>query len=125
MAPPPTRVGHRAPQVGQQLGPLDVLLQVAGHRRERTRTLALLGDQKGNGDPGQPNGRLGTKKDAEDQLALLQEASAEMKKLGQEGKCWDTAEKEFKLPKYASWPGYDNGLPFIARRYCGLWGRGT
>jgi len=77
------------------------------------------------GHPGQPNGRLGTKKDAQDVLALYQEASAEMKKLGQEGKCWDAAEKEFKLPKYASWPGYENGLPFIARRYCGLWGRGT
>ena len=77
--------------------------------------------------PGHPDfdGRLGTKQDAQDQLTLLQEASAEMKKLGQEGKCWDTAEKEFKLPKYATWPGYDQGLPFIARRYCGLWGRGT
>ena len=77
--------------------------------------------------PGHPDagGRLGTKKDAEDQLKLLQEASAEMKKMGQDGKCWDTAEKEFKLPNYASWPGYEQGLPFIARRYCGLWGRGT
>ena len=64
--------------------------------------------------PGHPDsdGRLGTKQDAQDQLTLLQEASAEMKKLGQEGKCWDTAEKEFKLPKYATWPGYDQGLPF-------------
>jgi glyoxylase-like metal-dependent hydrolase (beta-lactamase superfamily II) len=77
--------------------------------------------------PGHPDsgGRLGTKKDVEDQLKLLQEASAEMKKMGQEGKCWDTAEKEFKLPNYANWPGYEQGLPFIARRYCGLWGRGT
>jgi glyoxylase-like metal-dependent hydrolase (beta-lactamase superfamily II) len=77
--------------------------------------------------PGHPDagGRLGTKKDAQDQLTLLQEASAELKKLGQDGKCWDVAEKEFKLPKYASWPGYEAGLPFIARRYCGLWGRGT
>jgi hypothetical protein len=48
-----------------------------------------------------------------------------MKKLAQEGKCWDAAEKEFKLQKYAEWPGYQNGLPFIARRYCGFWGRGT
>jgi hypothetical protein len=48
-----------------------------------------------------------------------------MKKLGQEGKCWDAAEKEFKLPKYATLPGYDQGLPFIAQRYCALWGRGT
>jgi glyoxylase-like metal-dependent hydrolase (beta-lactamase superfamily II) len=76
--------------------------------------------------PGHPDGdRLGTKQDAQDQLTLLQEASAEMKKLGQDGKCWEPAEKEFKLPKYATWPGYDQGLPFIARRYCALWGRGT
>ena len=76
------------------------------------------------GHPG-PGDRLGTKKDVEDQLVLLQTASAEMKKLAQDGKCWDTAEKEFKLPDYEKWPGYASGLPFIARRYCGLWGRGT
>ena len=76
------------------------------------------------GHPG-PGDRLGTKKDAEDQLQLLKDASAEMKVLAREGKCWDQAEKEFKLDKYASWPGYAAGLPFIARRYCGLWGRGT
>src|SRR5262245_5323211 len=89
------------------------------------KVLAMDWERLIPGHPGQPNGRLGTKKDAEDQLNLLQDASAEMKKLGQEGKCWDVAEKEFKLQKYASWPGYENGLPFIARRYCGLWGRGT
>jgi glyoxylase-like metal-dependent hydrolase (beta-lactamase superfamily II) len=72
-----------------------------------------------------PGDRLGTKQDVQDQLTLQQDASAEMKKLAQDGKCWDTAEKEFKLSKYESWPGYANGLPFIARRYCGLWGRGT
>jgi len=77
--------------------------------------------------PGHPDsgGRLGTKKDAEQQLALMQDASAEMKKLAREGKCWDTAEKEFKLPKYATLQGYEGGLAFVARRYCGLWGRGT
>lgn len=75
--------------------------------------------------PGHPDNGLGTKKDAEQQLQLLQDASAEMKKLAREGKCWDTAEKEFQLPKYATLPGYANGLPFVARRYCGLWGRGT
>jgi hypothetical protein len=77
------------------------------------------------GHPGQPGGRLGTKQDAENILKLMQEASAEIKKQAQEGKCWDAVEKEFKLPNYANWPGYENGLPFIARRYCGLWGRGT
>jgi glyoxylase-like metal-dependent hydrolase (beta-lactamase superfamily II) len=89
------------------------------------KVLAMDWERLIPGHPGAPGGRLGTKKDAEDQLKLLQEASAEMKKLGQEGKCWDAAEKEFKLPNYANWPGYENGLPFIARRYCALWGRGT
>lgn len=77
------------------------------------------------GHPGAPNGRLGTKDDAKAVLTLMQEASAEMKKMGQDGKCWDQAEKDFKLEKYASMPGYANGLQFVARRYCGLWGRGT
>ena len=76
------------------------------------------------GHPG-PGDRLGTKQDVQDQLTFLQDASAEMKKLAHEGKCWEPAEKEFKLPKYESWPGYANNLPFVARRYCGLWGRGT
>jgi glyoxylase-like metal-dependent hydrolase (beta-lactamase superfamily II) len=76
------------------------------------------------GHPG-PGGRLGTKQDAENMLTLLQDASAEMRKLAQEGKCWDVAEKEFTLQRYSSWPGYQAGLPFIARRYCGYWGRGT
>jgi len=86
--------------------------------------LALEWDHLIPGHPG-PNGRLGTKKDAQDQLALLQAASAEMKKLAQDGKCWDAAEKEFKLSGYESWPNYANNLQFVARRYCALWGRGT
>jgi glyoxylase-like metal-dependent hydrolase (beta-lactamase superfamily II) len=88
------------------------------------KIIAMDWDRLIPGHPGAGN-RLGSKDDARNQLTLLQEASAELKKLGQDGKCWDTAEKEFKLPKYASWPNYENGLPFISRRYCGLWGRGT
>ncbi|MFM9888336.1 MAG: MBL fold metallo-hydrolase [Burkholderiales bacterium] len=88
------------------------------------RVLAMDWERLIPGHPG-PGDRLGTKKDVQDQLTLLETASAEMKKLAQEGKCWDVAEKDFKLPAYESWPGYANGLPFIARRYCGLWGRGT
>jgi glyoxylase-like metal-dependent hydrolase (beta-lactamase superfamily II) len=89
------------------------------------KVIALDWDRLIPGHPGQPSGRLGTKKDAQDILTLMQDASAEMKKSAQKGKCWEAAEKDFRLPKYASWPGYDNGLPFVARRYCGLWGRGT
>jgi glyoxylase-like metal-dependent hydrolase (beta-lactamase superfamily II) len=76
--------------------------------------------------PGHPgvNGRLGTKQDARDQLRLLEEASAEMKPLGISGKCW-AAEKDLKLSNFKDWPGYQQGLEFIGRRYCGVWGRGT
>jgi len=77
------------------------------------------------GHPGQPGDRLGTKKDVEDQLTLLRDASEAVKVAAREGKCWDGVEKEMKLSKYESWPGYQNNLPFVLRRYCGLWGRGT
>ena len=87
--------------------------------------LALDWDHLIPGHPGAPGGRLGTKKDVQDQLELMQAASTAIQKLAREGKCWEPAEKEFKLEKYANWPGYANGIPFIARRYCGLWGRGT
>ena len=38
---------------------------------------------------------------------------------------WEPAEKEVQLSKYENWPGYKANLPFVLRRYCGLWGRGT
>ena len=87
--------------------------------------LALEWERMIPGHPGQPGDRLGTKKDAQDVLAVLQAASAEMKKLAHDGKCWDAAEKEFKLAGYENMPNYAAALPFIARRYCGYWGRGT
>jgi glyoxylase-like metal-dependent hydrolase (beta-lactamase superfamily II) len=77
------------------------------------------------GHPGQPNGRLGTKKDVEDQLTLWRDASEAVKVAAREGKCWEGVEKEMKLPTYENWPGYQNNLQFVLRRYCGLWGRGT
>src|SRR5947209_14200239 len=77
------------------------------------------------GHPGLPNDRLGTKQDAQNVLALMQEASAAIKVDAQAGKCWDAVEKDFKMEKYATLPGYQAGLPMVARRYCALWGRGT
>lgn len=76
------------------------------------------------GHPG-PGGRLGTKKDAQEQLQFLLDVSAAVKAEAQQGRCWEPVEKELKLPKYASWPGYENNLIFALRRYCALWGRGT
>jgi glyoxylase-like metal-dependent hydrolase (beta-lactamase superfamily II) len=86
--------------------------------------LAMDWDTLIPGHPG-PGGRLGTKADAQNLLTFLQDASAAVKAEAQSGKCWDAVEKDLKLPKYESWPGYAQNLPFVLRRYCGLWGCGT
>jgi hypothetical protein len=87
------------------------------------RILGMDWDRMIPGHPG-PGDRLGTKKDVEDQLAFLREASDTVKTAARDGKCYDPAEKELKLPKYESWPGYANNLQYVVRRYCSLWGRG-
>jgi glyoxylase-like metal-dependent hydrolase (beta-lactamase superfamily II) len=76
--------------------------------------------------PGHPyaGGRLGTKKDVEDHLAYLQDLSAEVKKAADAGKCFDTAMREIKLPKYEGWANYNQFLPGNIERYCYWWGRG-
>jgi glyoxylase-like metal-dependent hydrolase (beta-lactamase superfamily II) len=76
--------------------------------------------------PGHPmaGGRLGTKKDAEDHLAYMQDLSAAVKKAAPEGKCIDTAMKEIKLPKYEKWSNYENALPMNIERYCYWWANG-
>ena len=89
------------------------------------QVLALDWERLIPGHPGAPEGRLGTKKDAQDQLTFLQDASEAVKVEARAGKCWEPAEKEVKLPKYSSWPNYETAMPFVLRRYCGLWGRGT
>jgi glyoxylase-like metal-dependent hydrolase (beta-lactamase superfamily II) len=88
------------------------------------KVMAMDWDRLIPGHPG-PGGRLGTKQDVQNLLTFLQDASAAVKVEAQAGKCWDAVEKDLKLPKYETWPGYATGLPFVLRRYCGLWGRGT
>jgi glyoxylase-like metal-dependent hydrolase (beta-lactamase superfamily II) len=88
------------------------------------QVLAMDWDRLIPGHPG-PGGRLGTKQDVQNLLEFLQDASAEVRTAARNGKCWEAVEKEMKLPKYESWPGYEQNLPFVLRRYCGLWGRGT
>ncbi len=70
------------------------------------KVLAMDWDKLVPGHPG-PGGRLGNKKDVQDQLTFLQDASAAVKAEAQAGKCWDGVEKDLKLPKYQSWPGYE------------------
>jgi len=76
--------------------------------------------------PGHPQagGRFGTKKDVEDDIAYMEDLSAEVKKAADAGKCFDTAMKEIKLPKYEKWANYDAYLPMNVERLCYWWGRG-
>jgi glyoxylase-like metal-dependent hydrolase (beta-lactamase superfamily II) len=88
------------------------------------KKLASLGwDRMIPGHPS-PGGRLGTKKDVQDDIAYLEDLSAEVKKAADAGKCWDTAMKEVKLPKYEKWANYESGLPANIERFCYWWGRG-
>ena len=89
------------------------------------RVITMDFDRLIPGHPGQPNGRLGTKDDVQAMLTLIQDVSAAVKPEAQAGGCWAKVEKEMKLPKYETMPGYETGLPYVLRRYCGLWGRGT
>jgi glyoxylase-like metal-dependent hydrolase (beta-lactamase superfamily II) len=76
--------------------------------------------------PGHPSagGRLGTKQDLQDDITYLEDLSAEVKKAADAGKCFDTAMKEIKLPKYEKWANYENGLAANVERFCYWWGRG-
>ncbi len=87
------------------------------------RTLALGWDKMIPGHPG-PNGRLGTRKDMEEQLAFLTDLSAEVKKASEAGKCFDPASKEVRLPKYGTLQGYEANIEWNIHRWCGYWGRG-
>ena len=63
--------------------------------------------------PGHPyaGGRFGTKKDIQDHIAYLEDLSAETKKAADGGKCFDTAMKEVKVPKYEKWTNYEQVFP--------------
>jgi glyoxylase-like metal-dependent hydrolase (beta-lactamase superfamily II) len=87
------------------------------------RTLALNWDRMIPGHPG-PGGRLGTRKDMEQQLAFMTDLSAEVKKASDAGKCFSPADTEVKLPNYATLLGYEQNLPWNVHRWCGYWGRG-
>jgi glyoxylase-like metal-dependent hydrolase (beta-lactamase superfamily II) len=76
------------------------------------------------GHPGPGGKQVGSKQDAIDQLAYLQDLSAAVKKAVQEGKSYDVAEKEIKLPKYENWGAYAAYLPMNIERYYDYWNRG-
>jgi glyoxylase-like metal-dependent hydrolase (beta-lactamase superfamily II) len=76
------------------------------------------------GHPGPGGVQTGTKDDARNQLAYLQDLSAAVKKAVEDGRSYAEAEKEIKLPKYESWPNYGPFLPMNIERYYDFWNRG-
>jgi glyoxylase-like metal-dependent hydrolase (beta-lactamase superfamily II) len=87
------------------------------------KVIAMDWDKLIPGHPG-PKGQTGTKDDARNALAYLQDLSAAVKKAVDEGKSYADAQKEIKLPKYESWGGYGPFLPMNIERYYDFWNRG-
>jgi hypothetical protein len=76
------------------------------------------------GHPGPGGKQTGTKDNARDELAYLQDLSAAVKQAVSEGKTYADAQKDIKLPKYESWPNYGPFLGMNIERYYDFWNRG-
>jgi glyoxylase-like metal-dependent hydrolase (beta-lactamase superfamily II) len=76
------------------------------------------------GHPGPGGKQTGTKDDARNQLAYLQDLSAAVKQEVSQGKSYDEAMKDISLPKYQGWPSYKAFLPMNIERYYDFWNRG-
>jgi glyoxylase-like metal-dependent hydrolase (beta-lactamase superfamily II) len=88
------------------------------------KVIAMDWDRIIAGHPGPGGRQIGTKDDARNQLAYLQDLSAAVKKAIGEGKSYADAEKEIKLPKYEKWGGYEPFLPMNIERYYDYINRG-
>ena len=76
--------------------------------------------------PGHPDagGRLGTKDDVRAVKEYMTDLSDAVRQAAAQGKCWDRAMQEVKLPKYEKWANYNQFLPGNVERFCSYWGRG-
>jgi glyoxylase-like metal-dependent hydrolase (beta-lactamase superfamily II) len=76
------------------------------------------------GHPGPGGKQTGTKENAREELAYLQDLSAAVRQAVNENKSYADAQKEIKLPKYETWPNYGAFLPMNIERYFDFWNRG-
>jgi glyoxylase-like metal-dependent hydrolase (beta-lactamase superfamily II) len=88
------------------------------------KVIAMDWDKLIPGHPGPGGRQTGTKDDARNQLAYLEDLEAAVKKAIGEGKNYADAEKEIKLPKYEQWGGYGPFLPMNIERYYDYVNRG-
>jgi glyoxylase-like metal-dependent hydrolase (beta-lactamase superfamily II) len=76
------------------------------------------------GHPGPGGKQTGTKENAREELAYLQDLSAAVRQAVNENKSYADAQKDIKLPKYETWPNYGAFLPMNIERYYDFWNRG-
>jgi glyoxylase-like metal-dependent hydrolase (beta-lactamase superfamily II) len=88
------------------------------------RLIALDWETLIPGHPGPGGKQTGTKDNAREELAYLQELSAAVKKEVDAGKSYEDAIKDIALPKYQAWPNYKAFLPMNIERYYDFWNRG-
>jgi len=76
--------------------------------------------------PGHPYaaGRFGTKDDVRALRQYMLDLSEAVRNAALQGKCFDAAMAEVKLPKYEKWGSYAQYLPMNVQRFCEYWGRG-
>lgn len=87
------------------------------------RLVALDWTRMAGGHPF-PGGRLATKDDVRAYKQYMVELNDAVKAAAAQGKCWDAAMAELKLPKYEKWSNYERFLPMNIEKFCNYWGRG-
>ncbi len=88
------------------------------------KVIAMDWDRMISGHPGPGGRQTGTKEDAKNVLAYLDDLSAAVKKEVDAGKSYDDAMKGIKLPKYESYGGYNAFLPMNIERLFDFHNRG-
>jgi glyoxylase-like metal-dependent hydrolase (beta-lactamase superfamily II) len=88
------------------------------------KVIAMGWDTLVPGHPGPGGKQTGTKDNAREQLAYLQDLSSAVKKAVNDSKSYADAQKDIKLPKYEAWPNYNAFLPMNIERYFDFWNRG-
>jgi glyoxylase-like metal-dependent hydrolase (beta-lactamase superfamily II) len=86
------------------------------------RVLALDWDRMVAGHPRQ--GGVGTKEDVRNLKQYMVDLKEAVREPASQGKCFDQAMKEVKLPKYESWGRYNEFLPMNVERLCLYWRNG-
>ncbi|MGA7533752.1 MAG: MBL fold metallo-hydrolase [Pseudolabrys sp.] len=88
------------------------------------KVIAMDWDRLIPGHPGRGGRMIGTKDDVRAQLSYHEDVEAAVKKAISEGKNYDIAEKEIKLPKYEQWGNYGAYLQGNIERYYDYINRG-